>query len=336
MKAYYKTASTNKNFSSFGGLFLYHNLMDNLHLESKLSDLLPKNKITPKTISFEKIKSLIYGFISGADCLDDINLLKNDHSFKALVPHYCSSNTLGDFLRSFSKVQMYDLNLAQLDIAMKLRKLIPDDDKKFILDLDSTDHIQYAKKMEGLGYNYKDHWGLDSLQAYDQFGIQYWYEVREGGTHTSVGAETAIHHIFKKVPNEYEKYFRADSGYASNHVFEACDTKGVKFVIVLRRNMYQKLLKTIYTWKPTYLRAKDGRDCEIANTIYHSPKSNKQYRVTIMRAKKKSDQLELDPIDRYDYFACISNIDVNKMNNHKMIEFYRKRGNAENFIKEKS
>ena len=69
-------------------------------------------------------------------------------------------------------------------------------EKTFILDIDSTSHRQYGLKMEGLGYDYSKNYGLSSLQAFDQYGFQYWSSVRGGSAHTSVSSVDATNTIF--------------------------------------------------------------------------------------------------------------------------------------------
>ncbi len=51
-------------------------------------------------------------------------------------------------------------------------------------------------------------------------------------------------------------------------------------------------------------------------------------RVVFIRAKKFQPTL----FERYDYHAWVTNMGEREMNNEKLIDFYKKRGNAENFI----
>lgn len=82
--------------------------------------------------------------------------------------------------------------------------------------------------MEGLGKNYKGIWGLDSQNAYDQYGLSYLFDLRPGGTHSGKDAESWIHNIYSKIPNWMEKYFRADSAYGKWKVYEQLSIKNVK------------------------------------------------------------------------------------------------------------
>lgn len=60
-------------------------------------------------------------------------------------------------------------------------------------------------------------------------------------------------------------------------------------------------------------------------------------RAVFIRAKKENVQLDLlEDIteDGYCYYSIITNMDSSEMSNEEVIEFYRGRANAENFIKE--
>lgn len=219
-------------------------------------------------------------------------------------------------------------------MALQMRMKLFPDNRDFILDVDSTIHRQYGRKMEGCAYNYNDVWGYESLQAYDQFGLQYWMQLRKGGTHTSNGARTLIGKVFSYVPRRMHRYLRGDSGYANSDVFNECADRNVSFVITARRNMYEGKIPRITNWK----RAKkttfrDGRECEVGSTIYRAARSPREIiRVVVIRAKSKNATIfDEDP---YDYHAWFTNIGMYEMKDEDIIEFYKGRGNAENHIKE--
>ena len=54
--------------------------------------------------------------------------------------------------------------------------------------------------MEGVEINYKKHWCLDSLQAFDQFGFQFWMQLRPGATFTAKSATEVIGAVFGQIP----------------------------------------------------------------------------------------------------------------------------------------
>ena len=329
-----KIEGIDKDFSTYGGIYLYNKLTENLLLESKLHGILPKNKIEPKTSSYEKFKALCLGFIAGADSLDDMDKLSTDLGFYETMGHVNAANTYGDYLRLFSNLQVKELNKKLVETALELRLRSFKKEKDFILDVDSTPCVQHGVKMEGLAYNYKNLWCLDSIQAYDQFGFQYNMDIRPGSTYSSNGAESIIHEVYKKVPERLKRFFRGDSAFAKNEVFKALDAKEVSFAIAMRENVYNSFIWRINTWKRSKLKFHDNRDTEIGHGFYTPKSSNRVYRIVAIRALKNDRQRNLLNPHNYDYFVCVTNITSNEMNNERIIKFYRKRGQAENFIKE--
>ncbi len=62
--------------------------------------------------SWEKFKTLVMGFLAGADCLDDWDDLKFEPAFEASTARPYSAKSLGDYLRSFESAHLSDLREA--------------------------------------------------------------------------------------------------------------------------------------------------------------------------------------------------------------------------------
>lgn len=325
------TEVSKKTLSVLGGLVIHSKVMEHLDLEKDLSKILPIPKQRSKASSFEKCSALVLGFIAGAECVDDMDAIGNDPGFRALNKHVYDATQYGNFLRSFDEMQCKQLMHAQIDMALKLRFAAQPKVSEFVLDIDSSTHAQHAKKMEGLGYGYDDTWGLSTLQAYDQFGFNYWMAVRNGNANTIVGSHEAIAAVFQRLPRGMKKILRADRGYCAQEIFNVCHTAQAKFVICAKQDFYLGALDKVSNWKRTLLKFKDyeSDECEVGHTIYQSKNMHETARVVILRARKKDLLLE-----DYEYFAFITNIGQHEWSDEKIIKFYRKRGNAENFIRE--
>lgn len=344
MKRTIKIESTNKALSSQGGLLIYNQLISELNLENKLKSILPTYKIETKTSAFEKFKALCFGLISGADCLEDMDLLSEEPSFLAINEYVNASNSYGEYLRKFSDLQCKQLNQALIETSLKLRKASHPEEEIWTIDLDSTNAEQAGQKMEGAAFNYKGEWGLDSIAAFDQFGYQYWMQVRPGSTFTSNNSPEIIHKIFKSVPNIKTKRkkndparhrLRADSGFCNADVFNAARAANVGFVIAMRENMFAPRLDQIKQWvNGKEIKFYDGRSVEIGHSVYYPDGVHESLRITVIRAKKVDAQGNLFGGEAYDYCAWVSNIGHHELNDEQLILLYRQRGVAENFIKE--
>src|SRR5690606_4532843 len=130
----------------------------------KLHDILPKSGRK----QFVKFKSLLLGFVCGLDSIDDLSKLRRDSLFSQLTDGACADSTMGDFLRAFSARQIELLNELLLTTSMHIRSVLFPQDDFVIYSSDSTPNVQYGKKMEGVGWNYKKQWSLDTLGIYDQ------------------------------------------------------------------------------------------------------------------------------------------------------------------------
>ena len=190
---------TNKALSANAGLIFLSSLIEQLDLETKLSNFLPIKKKERGITSFTKFKSGLLSFAAGSDCLDDFNELREEALYKELCFGGISSRAMGDFLRSFSSISLENLSAELSDIALNLRLRTHPDELDFILTMDSTPHEQTGQKMEGVKWNYKNLWCLDSQNAYDQFGYSYGFDLRPGNTFSAEGSEVMIRQVFKKI-----------------------------------------------------------------------------------------------------------------------------------------
>lgn len=326
--------STSNQMSAYGGLHFFSELLDSVNLKRMIHDYLPIHlrKHSDHETSYEKVRSMVLAFIAGADSFCAQERLAEDPGYLALCPKASADTTYQNFLRKFTQKDARFLNERLTDLSLKLRRALFDKEQNFILDIDSTIHQQYAKKMENVGYAYNGVWGLDSLQAFDQFGFQYWMELRPGGTFTSNGVPMVISQVLRKVPRSKRKIVRADSGMCNTDVFNACYTAGAKYVIAMREPMLEPLLPYISNFKrTTKIKFRDGRACEIAHHIYRTKESIAPSRVVVIRAPKVQKDLFGDP---YDYHAWVTSIGAHEMSDEDIILLYHGRGNAENFIRE--
>lgn len=331
--------TTNKVLSSNSGLVLFQKLWEDLKIEQKIKRVIPRKRRNKGAMQWNKVKSLLLSFALGNDSLSDLDILRNDELFMTFTAGGVSSRSMGDFLRSFNKRKIELLQTLLVELSIKLRLLLTED-KDFILTMDSTPHEHYSEKMEGMAYNYKNYYCLDSQNAYDQYGLSYLFDLRPGNTFSGDESELWIHKIFSKIPEDMNRYFRADSAYSKHVVFKALEAANAKFTIVLKDNIgryVRKKNKNLLSWRKTNLYFFDSSECEVAMGLYPI-KQFGTFRVVFIRAPKKDYTPTLFDGDyeeeRYQHYSIITNISSFDMDEEAVINFYRKRANAENFIKE--
>ena len=323
--------SIDKDFSSFGGIKIFDLMYNLLKIESTTTVLLPKSKYRPKISQENKFKSLIFSFLCGADCLDDLDWLKLDTAFTKVTSGAIAPTTAGEFLRSFKLRSIEQLEEVLCELSMKQRSVLKPQDKNFELSIDSTPHVQTGLKMEGLSYDYKNNWGLNSLNAYDQYGFSYGFQLRPGSTYSGNGAGAMIRNIFVRAKG-MNKYLRADSAYCNLEVMNACINHNAKFALAMRENVYGPILlknKNTMKWKKTRMKFFESDECEMGEAIYSKGDlagGLTSLRVVFIRAPKGDGD--------YRYYSICTNIRQHEWKAKKVIQFYRARSNCENFIKE--
>jgi hypothetical protein len=329
---------TNKHFSALGGLETFDYLYNLLKINDKIADYLPRKDKDIGPNQLEKFKTLIFGFISGAQCLDDLDILREDEVFNSICGQAMASTTSGEFLRSFNIENILEMRKVMRQLAFLVRRALFPRERDFIISMDSTPHEQYGKKTEGAAFNYQNLWCLDSIHAFDQFGFSYDCDLRPGNTYSAEGAEVMIHQVYKNMPKNWSAWFRADSAFGNVNIYNALLNKNAKFAIALKENVYRPLLEKYenqFKWKKTKLEFYGSKQCQRGFCLYPVLGLRQSYlKVVFIRAPKKDLQLPLANWDNYEYYAIITNINRHEMTEEGVIEFYRDRSNCENFIKD--
>lgn len=119
------------------------------------------------------------------------------------------------------------------------KKLMPE--APIVVDMDSTAHEQRGTKMEGLAYNFKKQWCLDSLVAFDDLGFACNMDLRPGSTFSAQGAPAMIDRVFGTMKvHEWagtrERLFRGDSAFCNEDVLRAVLRNDAKFTITAHGN----------------------------------------------------------------------------------------------------
>jgi len=240
-------------------------------------------------------------------------------------------------LRTFRLKEIEKLQNILPSIALNLRhKMFPNDDK-IIIKMDSTPHIQHGKKMEGVAWNYKSLWCLDSQNAFDQYGFCYGWHLRAGNTYSGNDALEMIERVFSKIPKENKRFFLADSAYGNLGIYNSLIDKKINFAICLKENVWDSLLDKYefnIGWKSVKLKFFKSNKCQVGSCLY--PLENLHgrsfLRVVFLRVKKEI--ITKEDKRHYDYYAIVTNMSESEMNDEQVIRFYRGRSNVENHIKD--
>lgn len=354
---YMKFQKTNKPLTPMAGIAILLEAFETSPLYSSFAKSLP-SRVSARSVGSDRLAlQIIASFLRGHDCLQDMGEFKKDPCMRALFQDKVAaprtmSDYLGDFedahlqgLKDFLPVQAlsYRHNLDRLAV-----KFSPAFDPKVPhLSIDSTDHIQHAKKMEGIGRNRHGDYGYDSLLIFDELGLCWSFDLRTGGTHSSSGAVDAIKRAFSSYKFYDEKYLSGDSAYCNQDVIKACVGQGVSFTLTANHATtgWEDHIPEIQNWTQWIYseeelefaasRKEELPQIEVGRFFWRPSWSEHLcFPVVVKRTKTLSgDQLLLGQED-WKYYGVVSNLDLTKLNYQQVIEHHNKRGNAENFIKE--
>jgi len=302
----------------------------------ELKKCLPKRVSNASYETAHLALTFIAGFLRGADSLDDLERIGTDALMEAKFGSMPSARALGDYLRDFSAENLSELNTLLHKQAHSCRKKLTNNAP--VIDIDSTSHVQSGEKIEGVAYNYKNEWCLDSLSAFDELGLCHALELRPGNTFSAQGAVPLIERAFKNYSFRDEKYLRADSAFCNEAVIRRCVSLGIGFSITAHGNMnWESHMTEITNWEPWKFsedRIKENLDLpriEIGSFV-HQPSWAESLRLFVIVKRTWVEKEDLFGEGHWKYYGVITNRSLKTM--QELMEFHHKRGNCENFIRE--
>ena len=114
-----------------------------------------------------KVSALVAGMVTGADSIEDVDLLRHGGMGRLFDGIYAPS-TLGSFLRSFAFGHVRQLDAVAARLVVRLAgqaPLLPDAAQIAYLDVDDTIRATYGYAKQGAGYGYSGVKGLNALIA---------------------------------------------------------------------------------------------------------------------------------------------------------------------------
>jgi hypothetical protein len=279
-----------------------------------------------------KVLSFLQMIIKGGDRLSDIGLLRADPGLLSLlrmdgIPR---PNTLADLARRFRRRDIH--RLAECGMRLAVRALRAKRVQRVILDIDSTlveSGVRIAEMTyEGFrGFNPlvgMVRGGGMSLAAFSLF--------RPGNAapqSNNLSLVRKIHRYLLKHLPWLQVLLRSDSAGYNHRLMRYCDQRGVGFVIAGRESdIIFQIIQGIRHWE----KLRGGRENEEVGEGLHFVGPEKEgavYRLIVVR--KRNEQRALFPEFEYTYRFYVTNTDWSR---HKVVRFYRKRGDAENIIRE--
>jgi hypothetical protein len=353
------------------GLGTVLEIFDNSPLADEFRKCLPKRVSHRSSGSYFLALMVMAGHIHGIDALSDLAQIQDDpYLVKLFDDDVAAVRTIGDFLRDFTETHIALLNeflntmsrtlFASLQTG--LDELFRPED--LIIDMDSTYHEHFGEKIEGVAWNYKNQWSIETQVAFSNLGFCHGVQMRPGNTKSGVDAAPFIERIFQDARSQLTRkrqgldYFRADSAYCYQDVIKSCMKMGVFFTITAndatthwKTQMKQEGLswrEWVYSDKEKKKALEQERELprvEVSR-FYWRPRWSDEllmFPVVIKRTWQPArpettpdlfapDTVMID--GEWDYYGVVTNLDLSSWSLQEVIEHHAKRGNAENFVKE--
>jgi hypothetical protein len=322
-----------KNLTSNAGLFL---LLEHAR-RNGIFDLIDHDLVfetqSTNRIKMNHIKTMLCGNFVGIDKLERLKLLQRDPLITEFDIAIKEPETVSRFLGNFSykTTQMLrEINFKVFRKLLRRRK-----HKSITIDMDSSVvNVEGHQEGTAKGYNPKKPGNpcyniqfafCDELKAY-LTGY-----VRSGDTYTANGAAGMIQEIIAHLKEEdLEITFRMDSGYFDEDILETIETLGCRYVI--KGKAYPTLVARItdpdiifdiaeICWETT----------ELVTTLNTWEKDRRFIVHRVLQDEKDRAQLSFLEGEEFAYSFFVTNTDLSP---EEVVEFYQKRGNCENYIKE--
>jgi Transposase DDE domain group 1 len=263
-----------------------------------------------------KAMTLIHSALLGGDSIDDADALRAGETDAVLGHTVLAPSTLGTFLRSFTwgHVRQLDVVSSQLLKRAWAAGAGPGGDP-FTIDVDSSIHETYGfQKQGGSCFTYNHVRGYHPLYAVGaSTGDVLHVRLRGGSAHSGRGAASFLTETFKRVRDAGSSgpiVLRADSGFYSRNVIDACQKANVRFSVTakLYKGAIYKAIEGIKepSWVaiPYFL---DGAD--VAETTYQAFGPKGRSCRLIVRRVRPTPGSQLALFTEFTYHAFVTDRD---------------------------
>ena len=267
--------------------------------------------------------SLVLG---GGRSLEDLCMLRADEGLRTLLNLMLpSSDATGDWLRRMGAGEGLE-GLSRVQRRQLRKQLKKEARRDYTLDIDAT---QIVAEKESAHWTYKGEKGyMPLVGTLAEDGLIVGDEFREGNAAPAAGNLEFIRHCEQQLPaGKRIVAVRADSAAYQAAILNACEAEGKLFAIGADLD---RAVKSVIAEIPEAAWVQ-WRDAEIAETVHSMNKTEKAFRLIVVRRPQQGDLFD-ESVPRYRYTAVASNRIESAA---ATLEWYAQRGEtSENRIKE--
>ncbi len=186
-----------------------------------------------------KVATVVHAMLAGADCIDDVDVLRAGATGRVVGHEVAAPSTVGSWLREFTFGHVRQLDrLAETMLARAWAAGAGPGDAPLVVDVDSTICEVHGYAKQGAAFGYTRQRGYHPMLATrSDTGEVLHARQRKGSANTARGAQRFVRETIGRVRRAGAAgpvTLRADSGYWSRKVIDACQAHGVRFSLTVR------------------------------------------------------------------------------------------------------
>ena len=371
----YKAIPTDERLTASSGIGILVEIFYKSPLFTEMLKSLPERVSHRSVGSGPLALTLIAGHLMGCESVEDLEEIRDDEFlmglFDGVVP---APRTILDYLNDFEESHIAGLNQFLNIMARTLHGILLSTHGEVIatdriIDIDSTYHKHYGEEIEGVWWNYKNEWSLESQVAFSSLGLCHHVWLRPGNTKSGTDADLMINNIYSPSIPQIERkrkeldYVRMDSAFCNQSTIKSCLNRGLFFTITANKATtfwHTEMESQGIDWKDWEYSEKEQERFTRAGVtppkvqlgrIWWRPAWSegtllfpiliKRTWKTFCKFKDKHNQsslLELAGVAEdaggWDYYAVLTNLDLTKWSYQEVMVHHQKRASSENMNKE--
>ena len=278
-----------------------------LALAGLLSEKLGLEQLCDETISIapfpgRRVATLVHSLVVGGTCIDDADVLRAGSTASVLSHRVMASSTFGTFLRGFSFGHVRQLDSVSEQLLTRAWALgAGPGEAPMTIDIDSTICEVHGVSKQGASYGYTKVLGYHPVLATRaDTGEVLHLRFRKGSTNTQRGAQRFVRETVGRVRRAGSSSpltLRADSGFFSKYVVQACVDHNVRYSITVRQTpVVSRAIQEIAEDDWTSIDYTVNGEAWVAETDYQGQ------RLIVRRTKLNEPRPALFPDFRYHAF----------------------------------
>ncbi len=221
------------------GLVLSATLAGCLGIVEAADEMIGLGDVPGAALPGRKVMTLIHSMALGGDSIDDADVLRSGETARVLGHAVMAPSTLGTFLRAFTFGHVHQLDrLSETVLTRAWQAGAGPDSGSLVIDIDSSVCEVYGYEKQGASFGYTKRRGYHPLLATRAGSGEVLHaRQRKGAANTARGAAHFIAEVCGRVRRAGASgliCLRADAGFHSKNVMDACQKADVRFSITAR------------------------------------------------------------------------------------------------------